>query len=463
MKPGFLIGGGVGDRRKKEKKLQTPAKATYSSTCDDSDSKANDAEHDPFPDLASQLREIKAEMDAIDMSGSSPNSQDGPLNPDWCQLHRRWWQVFREGEEISEERRVAAVVEEIKKDYPAMFEDFECPLCFEISKRSDDVDDSFGGASKNIMELTCCFKKTCTDCAYQSTAKSKFCPFCRFDFEKANSDPKYSYRYHHQLIKDNINIENAHCALGMKYFKAQTQPQKAAKHLRIAADLGNVTALHNLAVLYLEGRGVEQSLEEGHRLSLLAAKGGGFPGTPFNVANSASDGCEAVKWMTFAASEGSFKAQHILGAWYSRGEHGLTRSIEMAIYWIQMAAEQGHTDSQLEMSKMLQFCAVDRYGCQGKFQGYNPWPQIMYWCRRAAGTSGVSFTPGISAQAASLLASFEAVVSSDCSHCGMKKEDCPGGKLIPCQRCKAAYYCNLKCWAKDCKEGGHTDDCVPCG
>jgi len=95
---------------------------------------------------------------------------------------------------------------------------------------------------------------------------------------------------------------------------------EAAKWYRKAADQGDVSAQHDLAVLYVNGAGVAQ------------------------------DYAEAVKLFSSAAAEGDVESQYSLGLRYLKGDH-VAQNVNEAARYFGMAAEQGNADAQLSYGR----------------------------------------------------------------------------------------------------------------
>ena len=85
------------------------------------------------------------------------------------------------------------------------------------------------------------------------------------------------------------------------------------KWYRLAADQGDASAQHNLAVMYDNGQGVTQ------------------------------DYAQAVKWYRLAADQGYASAQSNLGVMYSNGQ-GVPQDYVQAHKWYNLAAAQGDAD-----------------------------------------------------------------------------------------------------------------------
>ena len=104
--------------------------------------------------------------------------------------------------------------------------------------------------------------------------------------------------------------------LGSLYAKGMApDPQHAAKWYAAAAAKGNVKAMHNLAIAYLSGDGVEK--------------------------NTAT----AIDWFTKAAKGGYVDAAMNLAVLYDRGD-GIDRSPRQALHWYDEAATKGDTEAK---------------------------------------------------------------------------------------------------------------------
>jgi TPR repeat protein len=84
----------------------------------------------------------------------------------------------------------------------------------------------------------------------------------------------------------------------------------ALKEWQPLADGGSPDAQYNVALLYLDGKGVARNYEE------------------------------AVKWFERGANQGHVKAQHNLGAMYAVGE-GVKRDYVQAYKWMSVCAAKG--------------------------------------------------------------------------------------------------------------------------
>jgi TonB family protein len=113
---------------------------------------------------------------------------------------------------------------------------------------------------------------------------------------------------------------------------------------RQSAERGDAEAQYKLSMIYLNGDGVERSLEQG------------------------------MKWIRRAADQGHGKAQEGLGMLLQRGAGGQANLAEAAI-WYRQAAEQGLPRAQGMLAQMLlNGIGIQRDGVEG-----------MAWLRKSAG------------------------------------------------------------------------------
>ena len=112
--------------------------------------------------------------------------------------------------------------------------------------------------------------------------------------------------------------------LGMAYYNgnigAEPDYEKAVKHFRKAAELGNVKAQNKLGVCYKYGRGVEQ------------------------------DDVEAAKWYRKAAEQGFAPAQNNLGMCYVKGQ-GVPQDYDEAIKLYRKAAERENLHAEYNLGR----------------------------------------------------------------------------------------------------------------
>ena len=111
--------------------------------------------------------------------------------------------------------------------------------------------------------------------------------------------------------------------LGTLYLEGDKDEREAARWFLAAAVQGNVKAMHNLAIAFDQGLGVEK------------------------------DPAEAVKWFVRAAQEGYRDSEFDLGVLYERGE-GVPQSARAALKWYLIAANQGDAPSAARADMLKQ-------------------------------------------------------------------------------------------------------------
>ncbi len=130
------------------------------------------------------------------------------------------------------------------------------------------------------------------------------------------------------------------------YFGKYGKPKdfkKAVTNFRKAAEQGHAEAQFNLAIMYKNGEGVEQSYTE------------------------------VVKWYRKAAEQGYAEAQNNLAIMYNNGD-GVEQSYTEAVKWYRKAVEQGHVTAQFNLAIMY-------YDGEGVEQSYT---EAVKWFRKAA-------------------------------------------------------------------------------
>lgn len=112
-------------------------------------------------------------------------------------------------------------------------------------------------------------------------------------------------------------------------------------------------AQYELALMYLEGDGVEQIDAEALKRLHLAAEQQGHPHLQVALGflheyghGVVQDKTEAVRWYRLAAEHGIAEAQNRLGWMYERGR-GIAQDYAEAVHWYRLAAEQDHVEAQL--------------------------------------------------------------------------------------------------------------------
>ena len=134
--------------------------------------------------------------------------------------------------------------------------------------------------------------------------------------------------------------------------------RQAAQWYRKGADQGYAPAQHNLANMYLDGRGLQQDDKQAVAWYRRAAEQG-YESAQHNLAFSyfngrgvPQDDQQAVAWYRKAAAQGFAASQNNLGVMYQSGRGGLPKDDKQAAEWYRKAAEQGVADAQLNLGNL---------------------------------------------------------------------------------------------------------------
>ena len=119
-------------------------------------------------------------------------------------------------------------------------------------------------------------------------------------------------------------------------------PSEAAKLFEKAADSGDIRAMYELALLFMNGNGVARDLSKTYNLLLDSANGGHLEaqfvlGQLYKTgAGTDRDPSQAVRWLSAAAMHGHKGAQILLGDMYAMGD-GVDKDVDEANRWYDMA------------------------------------------------------------------------------------------------------------------------------
>jgi TPR repeat protein len=141
---------------------------------------------------------------------------------------------------------------------------------------------------------------------------------------------------------------NAQYNLGLLYAQGAGVPQdlqQAAAWYSKAAEQGVAAAQYNLGVMYSNGQGVPKDLRKAAEWYQKAAEGGvdraaNNLGTIYNEDGAFNNFTEAERWYRRAAEKGVASAQFNLGVMYDIGQ-GVKQDFAEAMKWYRQAADQG--------------------------------------------------------------------------------------------------------------------------
>jgi TPR repeat protein len=116
--------------------------------------------------------------------------------------------------------------------------------------------------------------------------------------------------------------------------------EKAFRLLRIAAELGNDSAMKSLGDMYRDGRGVRHSFEKAilfYRKAAARGNAGAASGIG-DIYFCAQKYAEAAAWYHRAAERGYAEARRKLGQMYEKG-YGVARDHGETLKWFHLADE----------------------------------------------------------------------------------------------------------------------------
>lgn len=133
---------------------------------------------------------------------------------------------------------------------------------------------------------------------------------------------------------------------GARYFQ-RNDYNRALASWRPLAVQGNPVAQNNLGIMYLDGKGVPQSMSEAVRYLSLSAAAGSSLGQN-NLGGLYRDGkgvprdySKAAQWFAASASQGNSAGMYNLGLMYEMGQ-GMKPEPFHAYMWYALAADQGN-------------------------------------------------------------------------------------------------------------------------
>ena len=193
-------------------------------------------------------------------------------------------------------KRAAELRDELLFKQPESTHMGDCPICsvplpIEISKYAMNC---------------CCSKEICIGCVHANemrdllAGRQKKCPFCRHPMAKSHKEANKL-----RMKRVAANDPAAICYVGVMHHR-KGHNSRAFDHYSKAAALGLIEAHFKLALLYLDGEGVEKDWGKGiHHLEEAAI--GGHPGARYNLGvheNNSGNGERSVKHLMIAAKQG---------------------------------------------------------------------------------------------------------------------------------------------------------------
>ena len=218
---------------------------------------------------------------------------------------------------------------------------------------------------------------------------------------------------------------------------------KARTLMKESADLGNLAAQRNYAMMCRLGEGGPQDkTEAAHYYSLM-----------YSQKDSVS--------VKFNYDPGTMptsivEAAYYLGVYYYYGNGDFSKNLSRALFYLEEAARKGERCRSLYM--YIAACLMERYEhnygrVDFMIPGYSPIPRVFALYRKSA-ELGVTHSKEVQAQ-------LEAHMKKMCANCGKEANTISVG-LKACVRCRSSWYCGKECQTEHWK-AGHKSDCVKYG
>ena len=247
---------------------------------------------------------------------------------------------------------------------------------------------------------------------------------------------------------------------------------KARALMKKAADLGNLRAQRNYAMMCRLGEGgTEDKAEAAHYYSLAYAQMDS-DGVTFGHNNGYQNGFGDKNGFGGMPEE-IVSAAFFLGEYYYRGYGGLKKDQFIAKTYLEEVAKKGGRHVPPKTYMYIAACLMELYNEQFVFNstgvggdynipGYSPIPRALALYRTTIRNGG-----GNTSHTQATLAihnQLEAHMKEKCANCGKEAKTMPDGKLKACIRCRATWYCGKECQTMHWKEeAGHKADCVKYG
>lgn len=198
----------------------------------------------------------------------------------------------------------------------------------------------------------------------------KIIPLAEKGVVKQQYNLAYSYYYGHGVAPDKQKalywMDRAakgkdaavQYKIGRLFETGEIYPQdhkKAFEHYLLSAKSGDPYGTVNLSVMYLQGKGVKQNINEGIKWAEKAAKNG-FVNSQINLAllynnknSSIYDEKRAIHWFTEAAFLGSDLANYELGKFSLKNQ-----KYDKAFEYFDLAVEAGNTNAMIMLAMMFE-------------------------------------------------------------------------------------------------------------
>eukprot|EP00985_Skeletonema_marinoi_P013824 scaffold6904_cov140-Skeletonema_marinoi.AAC.6 len=367
-----------------------------------------------------------------------------------------------------------------------------CPICLE------DVPIT---CLNSVEYFWCCGNFICFQCFQASFAggqlRMKNCPCCREEIFVATEE---KVRQTEQLAKRGRPWAQA--IMGERYlygFSVQVDVQEALKWLKLAAEQNHPDAIRMIAQLHHGVYGKVKEVEQCHIKARALMKEAADLGNLKAQRNYAmmcrlgqggpEDKSEAAHYYTLAYSQKglSFEKDEIapleisddlrdevlhaglfLGIYHYYGEGGFTKNVFIAKYYLEEHVKESEKQCAYLGSNAYMYLAACLMELQERtfgrnitgyiIPGYTSVPRAISLYRESV-KLGIDSPNKYAQHSKEVLKNLVTQLKRFCGNCGVASEDIPEGMLKACGRCNSIWYCGKECQTEHWK-AGHKSDCV---
>eukprot|EP00985_Skeletonema_marinoi_P005077 scaffold2191_cov92-Skeletonema_marinoi.AAC.10 len=227
---------------------------------------------------------------------------------------------------------------------------------------------------------------------------------------------------------------------------------KARALMKDAADLGNLRAQRNYAMMCRLGQGGPVDKSEAAQY--------------YTLAYSQKD--EVSPLVSNDLPDEVLHAALFLGIYHYYGDGGFTKNLHIAKYYLEGHVKESEKQCSFIASYAYMYlaaCLMELHECtfgrnvpDYSVPGYSSVPRAISLYRKAI-KLGIGNPNEYSQHSKEVLESMVTQLSRFCGNCGVASKDILGGKLKACGRCHSTWYCGKECQTEHWK-AGHKSDCV---
>ena len=401
----------------------------------------------------------------------------GPYSPEAKERAQQIKELLESEKELElllESRRVAAVIRLQDELHPPVNSE-DCPICLETIKHVN---------SFTISRFDCCGGWMCSKCRSERDSNAKNgrgdamfqnkCPFCRQTFFREGEGHKTIGKKmleHSNKGKAWASYKIAfwHLSEEGRKFGFSFNKEKGLQLLKQAVDQRDSDALMEMVKVYSGDYGI---FEHDHSKCMYYAKEAADLGNPEAQqalafayrSRQQEDKEQHLHYMTLAASQGSSKAWAMLGQYFKIGECGLTKSMILALHYIEKSlgdTTNGESEIFRYAESLFKYSLASYEHIHNRYEGivyipgHSPIPKLLYSARKAM-EEGPD-TPEKRDLLMRTISGYEYAGKRLCANCWKFSES--GSSFKRCVRCSGAWYCGKQCQVAHWK-AGHKIDCI---